>query len=279
MLILAGPASRQSDDRSTLDRDLSGRQVFSDRRGHAAGSCGQPKSGPAGGGRRLLAPFLLVVVTSLRRRRTPSRFRPTGSSCRRCTNYAEQLANQEFFRAALNSLVIASCTAIAASSASSPAMRWRGFASGSGCLRAHSSSSVPFRRSLVIPYYLLWRDWTSSYRISSYLALIVMYLALALPLLVWMLRSFFVDVPVEIEEAAHRRRLHALSGDASGPAPDRHTGIVAAAGLSFILIGTNSCSHSTTPAPRRGRCRSRSTITAATSKPTGRSFHPGGCAR
>lgn len=37
---------------------------------------------------------------------------------------------------------------------------------------------------------------------DTYLSMVLMYIALALPLMVWMIRSFFLDFAVEIEEAA-----------------------------------------------------------------------------
>ncbi len=63
-----------------------------------------------------------------------------------------------------------------------------------------------------------------------------MYLTLTLPLLVWMLRSFFVEVPVEIEEAAMVDGCSRFQAMRLVLIPNVMPGIVAAAGLSFILV-------------------------------------------
>ena len=52
--------------------------------------------------------------------------------------------------------------------------------------------------SLVIPFYLMWRNFGL---LDTYPAIIIMYMTLNLPLTVWMMRSFFMDVPIELEES------------------------------------------------------------------------------
>ncbi len=52
---------------------------------------------------------------------------------------------------------------------------------------------------LVIPFYLLAR---SLHLIDTYLVLILAFVALNQPFTIWLMRSFFVDVPQELDEAA-----------------------------------------------------------------------------
>jgi multiple sugar transport system permease protein len=52
---------------------------------------------------------------------------------------------------------------------------------------------------LVIPIYTLWRGLGL---LDTHLGLILAYLSFNLPFVIWMMRGFFVDIPVEIEEAA-----------------------------------------------------------------------------
>ena len=121
-------------------------------------------------------------------------------------------------------------------------MRWRGSASGGARRLRHSFllvRAVP-PIAFVIPYFLLWRDLDQVQDLitfsKSYPAIIVMYLTLALPLMVWMLRSFFVEVPVEIEEAAMVDGCTRAQAMRHVLIPNVMPGIVAAAGLSFIVV-------------------------------------------
>lgn len=53
--------------------------------------------------------------------------------------------------------------------------------------------------ALIIPMFLIFNDISL---IGTYLGLILAYVALVLPFSIWVLRGFFITVPVEIEEAA-----------------------------------------------------------------------------
>lgn len=60
--------------------------------------------------------------------------------------------------------------------------------------------SMMFPKILVgIPTYLIF---VRLQLIDTYLSLIIMYIASSIPMAVWLLRSFFMNLPVEIEEAA-----------------------------------------------------------------------------
>ncbi|MBV9544461.1 MAG: carbohydrate ABC transporter permease, partial [Chloroflexi bacterium] len=85
-----------------------------------------------------------------------------------------------------------------------------------GCLAAYSLARFNFREKrymllsvlfvrmvpavvLVIPIYTLWRALGL---LDTHQGLILAYLSFNLPFVIWMMRGFFVDIPVEIEEAA-----------------------------------------------------------------------------
>jgi N,N'-diacetylchitobiose transport system permease protein len=53
--------------------------------------------------------------------------------------------------------------------------------------------------ALLIPTFLVFNDFNL---VGSYLGLILAYIAMVLPFSIWILRGFFIAVPVEIEEAA-----------------------------------------------------------------------------
>ncbi len=53
--------------------------------------------------------------------------------------------------------------------------------------------------ALVVPFYILFNRFDMLDRLSS---LIIVYTAGSLPLVVWLLRDYFADLPIEIEEAA-----------------------------------------------------------------------------
>ena len=52
---------------------------------------------------------------------------------------------------------------------------------------------------LIIPIYVLWRNFDL---LDTHAGLILAYLTFALPFVIWMMRGFLLDIPVELEEAA-----------------------------------------------------------------------------
>lgn len=53
--------------------------------------------------------------------------------------------------------------------------------------------------AVIVPYYVMWKYLGL---LNTYPSLIIMYVILNLPLAIWLLKSFFDDVPREIEEAS-----------------------------------------------------------------------------
>ena len=52
---------------------------------------------------------------------------------------------------------------------------------------------------MVVPFYVLWRE---AGLMDTHVGLIIAYLSFNLPFTIWMMRGFFVDIPVELEESA-----------------------------------------------------------------------------
>jgi len=150
-----------------------------------------------------LLPFILMVSTSIKSERDafamPPKwifFTPTFK------NYLKLLEEVAFVRAIFNSTVIAAGATIVATVIAILAgyaltrFRFRGKGALSNLIL--SLRAVP-PIAFVIPYFVIWR---SLHLADTYFAMIIMYVALCLPLLTLMIRSFFIDIPIEIEEAA-----------------------------------------------------------------------------
>lgn len=183
-----------------------------------------------------IIPFVLILVTSLKRPNeaivTPPKFifTPTFDS------YITLLGNVDFLKSVLNSLIIAgSATFLGTIIAVLAGYALSRFRVRGGNIIAYT---ILFLRmvppiTFVIPYFLIWRTLRLS---DTYIAMILMYITLCLPMLIWMLRSFFLDFPIEIEEAAlvdgcsrwQMLRLIAI--------PAVMPGILASATLAFISL-------------------------------------------
>jgi multiple sugar transport system permease protein len=117
-------------------------------------------------------------------------------------NYQRVLYNIPFFQYLTNSLVIAVGTTVG--SLVLGTLAGYGFAR----FRFRGSSTVRFlvlvtrmapRMVLVVPYYLLMQKLGL---LDTYTGLLIAYVSFALPFTIWLLIGFFVDVPLEVEEAA-----------------------------------------------------------------------------
>jgi multiple sugar transport system permease protein len=117
-------------------------------------------------------------------------------------NYRRVLTSIAFFQYLTNSLIVAVGTTV-----------------GSlvlGTLAGYGFARFPFRGSeavrflvlvtrmaprmvLVVPYYLLMQRLGL---LDTYTGLLIAYVSFALPFSIWLLIGFFVDVPLEVEEAA-----------------------------------------------------------------------------
>jgi multiple sugar transport system permease protein len=117
-------------------------------------------------------------------------------------NYRRVLYNIPFFEYLTNSLVIAIGTTVG--SLVLGTLAGYGFARfrfrGSGTVRflVLVTRMAP-RMVLVVPYYLLMQRLGL---LDTYTGLLIAYVSFALPFSIWLLIGFFMDVPIEVEEAA-----------------------------------------------------------------------------
>jgi multiple sugar transport system permease protein len=183
-----------------------------------------------------LIPFILILITSLK---IPAEavmmnpeliFRPT------LQNYTELVGRKDFLRSILNSLILAGSSTILATLIAT----YASYTLSRFKFRGNNLASylILFLRVvppiiLIIPYFLIWRRLRLS---DTYIAMILMYITFSLPLLIWMIRSFFIDVPVEMEEAAMIDGCTRWQMLRMVLIPSIRPGILAAATLSFILI-------------------------------------------
>ena len=117
-------------------------------------------------------------------------------------NYRQVLHNIPFLQYLTNSLVIAIGTTVG--SLVLGVLAGYGFAR----FRFRGSEAVRFlvlvtrmapRLVLVVPYFLMMQKLGL---LDTYTGLLIAYISFALPFSIWLLIGFFMDVPIEIEEAA-----------------------------------------------------------------------------
>ena len=117
-------------------------------------------------------------------------------------NYRNVLTNIPFVQYLTNSLVVAVGTTVG--SLVLGILAGYGFAR----FRFRGSEAVRFlvlvtrmapRTVLVVPYFLMMQKMGL---LDTYTGLVIAYISFALPFTIWLLIGFFMDVPIEIEEAA-----------------------------------------------------------------------------
>ncbi len=183
-----------------------------------------------------LIPFILLLLTSIKPTNlsvvSPPvwKFKPTFD------NYLHLLLDSRFLKALVNSVVIAGLSTLL----STIIGVFAGYAFARFRFKGNRmiSYSVLYLRLVppivfVIPYFLLWRKIGLQ---DSYISMILMYAVLATPLIVWMMRSFFQDVPVELEEAAMVDGCSRWKSFLLIIIPAIRPGIFASATLGFISV-------------------------------------------
>lgn len=94
---------------------------------------------------------------------------------------------------------------------------------------------------LVVPFFLVLRalgQVTPALGIDSHGALILLYAAFNLPYVIWMMRSYFVGVPAEVEESAQLDGLSRLGVFWRMTIPLSLPGLIATATFTFIFAWT-----------------------------------------
>ena len=147
-------------------------------------------------------PIFMIIVTSLKSRVDALAVPPVWIFQPVFDNYVNIFSENQFGRYFMNSLIIATFGTL--------------FALAFGVPAAYSLARRTFRResdlsfwilsqrmmpaiAVIIPMFILLRTVKL---IDTYLGLVVVYVTFNLPFIIWMLRGFFQDLPIEIEESA-----------------------------------------------------------------------------
>jgi multiple sugar transport system permease protein len=141
-------------------------------------------------------------------------------------NYSSIFENSDFTSALRNSVIVTAITtalALIVGSFAAYALARLRFPRKFLILAVILSISTFPPIAIAAPIFKLWTD-IGLY--NTYAGPIIRYLTFALPLCIYILASFFKEIPEELEEAAHRRR-HAFPGvpqgrGAAGSAGARH---------------------------------------------------------
>ena len=150
----------------------------------------------------ILAPYLWLVLSSFKDRvdafAVPPKlfFEPT------LDNYVTAFGQKGFTQNLLNSMIVSACSTVLALLVGVPAAyslaRFQMRGNSTFMMFLLSARMLP-AIVLAVPLFILFNQ---AGLIDNYLALILAYLTFNLPFVVWMMRGFFLAVPMEIDESA-----------------------------------------------------------------------------
>jgi len=149
-----------------------------------------------------LAPFLWALLTSFKSAGEITLRPPDVWPSWSLGFYRAVFVRHDFLRYALNSAIVASCTALLSvvlgALAAWPLARAR--------FRGRNAALFTILAAAMFPQIaiagVLYRMLSAAHLLNTYAGLVLPYTALTLPLSVWILFGFFRDLPPELEEAA-----------------------------------------------------------------------------
>jgi len=180
----------------------------------------------------LLFPFVWMILTSLRTQVENTSAVPVWFFKPTMENYRSVLEQHHFLSYTLHSFIVAA------------------LATGIGLLiglpAAYSISRYKQKRlafailsARVTPYITFLVPWFAAFRflhmVDTYTALVSTFLIVSLPLIIWLMITFFDDVPVDLEEAARIDGAGEAEAFLKIVIPLSTPGIVASAILAFIF--------------------------------------------
>lgn len=183
-----------------------------------------------------LLPFLLILFTSLKEKKDALSNPPTFFFTPTLDNYIEQVLNVDVLKAIGNSLLIALVATLIAimlgvfSAYAMSRFKFKGKGLSQGIIL--SLRLIP-PITLVIPYFIIFSKLGM---LDNYLSMIIMYLTICLPLIVWMMKSFYDEIPIELDEAAKVDGCTTFQTLRHVLLPAIAPGIFAAAALTFIVM-------------------------------------------
>jgi multiple sugar transport system permease protein len=149
-----------------------------------------------------LFPVLWMFLTSIKTRLDAFAMPPVWMFKPTLENYRSLLLEEPFFKYLWNSFFISSIAAILAGVLGTPtAYALSRFKFKGKNLFAFwiLASRIAPPMALVLPFFIMFRAVNL---VNSYLSIIILYMTLNLAFVVWMMRGYFEQIPVSIEEAA-----------------------------------------------------------------------------
>jgi multiple sugar transport system permease protein len=150
----------------------------------------------------LLVPYLWLILTSFKDRVDIFSGDPFSAFAPTLDNYATAFGERGFLRNLMNSVIVAAGATVAALAVGVPA----GYAlsrttgrTGVIVLFVMLAARLMPAIVLAVPLFILFADMGL---LGSYQGLIIAHLTFLVPFTVWMMRGFFLGVPVELDEAA-----------------------------------------------------------------------------
>jgi multiple sugar transport system permease protein len=180
--------------------------------------------------------FIWMLLTSFKTPLTATAYPPVWIFKPTFENYIEAWKQNPFLSYTLNSMVVAVGTTIIGLVAGLPAAyaiaRWRLQKLAVGILIARVIPGI----SLLVPWYLFFRKIGM---VDTYLSLILSHLIVGMPLIIWVMISFFEDIPKDLEDAAMIDGCGIFGSFLRICLPLVKPGIIATAILSFIFSWNN----------------------------------------
>jgi multiple sugar transport system permease protein len=149
-----------------------------------------------------LFPIFMIVITSLKSRVDALAVPPVWIFKPSFSNYLEIFSMYNFAFFFRNSLIVATLGTLVAVVLGVPAaysLARHSFSGESNLSFWILSQRMTPAIAVIIPFFILLRTFGL---IDSHLGLIIIYTSFNLPFIIWMMRGFFEDIPVEIEESA-----------------------------------------------------------------------------
>ncbi|MCF8568005.1 carbohydrate ABC transporter permease [Alicyclobacillus tolerans] len=182
-----------------------------------------------------LSPFLWMVLTSFKSETAAYQFPPTIFFKPDFHHYLQFLTDHNFYHALVNSLVAAGGSVLVALVLGIPAafsISTKSVNKQQNILFFLISTKMMPVVGIILSYYLLFK---SLGLLDTRLALFFIYLTMALPMTIWLLNTYFRDLPQEVLEASKVDGASNLMMLFKVVIPMSIPGIVTAGLLSFVL--------------------------------------------
>ncbi len=184
----------------------------------------------------IIIPVVWFVLVSLQSPSRPASASPFSALTLTLENYRNVFARLKYFRYLANSLIISviatAATLVIGSLASYSFSRMRNRITDNLSFWILSTRMLP-PIAVIIPIYLLMSGLGL---LDTFLGMIVVYMTISLPYSVWMMKSFFDEIPRELDEAAMVDGCSKLRILSRIVVPIAVPGIVSTGVFNFILL-------------------------------------------